>query len=70
VPDQVVSEEKPIPVVGEIALHHVDVMRTDCSLWVSLDEPGVEWQSIVPMGGAPEVVLCQAATYSEPPARF
>ena len=49
--DQVVAEEEPVPMLGEIALYHVDVMRSGTGLRVSLDEPRVERRAVVPVRG-------------------
>src|SRR5687767_11829183 len=55
--DQVVSEKEPVPVFDKMTLHHVDVVRAGSGVAVTLDEPGVERWSVVPVSGAPEVVV-------------
>src|SRR6266446_7710727 len=55
--DRVVSEEEPVPVLGELALYHVDVVGACASARLPLDEPCVEGRTIVSVRGTPEVVV-------------
>src|SRR3989441_4078411 len=60
--DQIISEEEPVPVLGEIGLHHVDVVRAFSRARISLDEPCVERRAVVPVCGAPEVIVALSST--------
>src|SRR5712692_4683945 len=42
VPDQVITEEQPVPVLAETRFDHVDVVGTDTAGTVALYEPGVK----------------------------
>jgi hypothetical protein len=54
VPDEVIPEQQPVPML-EMRLNHVDVVRPDPT-GVPLDEPGVERRAVAE-GGSPEVVV-------------
>lgn len=47
--DQVVSEKESIPVVGKLALDHVNVVRARAGPLIPLDKPGGVWWAVVPV---------------------
>src|SRR5262249_13274481 len=45
--DQVISEQKSVPMLDKVSLHHVDMVSAQATPLLTLDEPGVKWRDIV-----------------------
>lgn len=48
--NQIVSEEEPVPMLGKMTLHHVDVVRSRTGAGIPLDEPHIEWRAVIGEG--------------------